>query len=57
MFSVCSAAEVGGTKPFIVFRAAKKEFQSLDVEFESCCAVKSFGNAWMNEELITISVK
>ena len=44
MVSVCLAAKKDGTKlkPF---------------EFESRCVVKSFGNAWMNKELITIWVK
>ena len=44
-------------KPFIVFHATKRESNSLDEEFESRCVVKSSGNAWMNEELITVWVK
>ena len=59
MVSVCLAAKADGTKlkPFVVLRTAKKESKSLDEEFESCCVVKSSGNAYMNEELITIWVK
>ena len=51
MVSVCLAAKPDGAKlkPFVVFRAAKRESKSLDEEFKSCCAVKSSGNAWMNE--------
>ena len=46
--SVCLAVKADGTKlkTFVVFRA--------DEEFESRCVVKSSGNAWMSEELITI---
>ena len=44
-------------KPFIAFCVAKRESKSLNEQFESRCVVKSFGNAWMNEELITIWVK
>ena len=56
MVSVCLAAKVDGTKlkPFVVFHAAKRESKSLDEEFKSCWVGKSSGNAWMNEELITI---
>ena len=59
MVSVCSAAKSDGTKlkPFVVFRAVKRESKSLDKEFKSRCVVKSSGNAWMNEELTTILVK
>ena len=59
MVSICLAAKVDGTKlkPLVVFRAAKRESNSLDKEFESRCVVKSSGNAWMNEELTTIWVK
>ena len=59
MVSVCLAAKADGTKlkPFVIFRAAKRESKSLDEEFESRCAVKGSGNAWMNEKLITIWVK
>ena len=59
MVSICLAAKADGTKlkPLVVFRAAKRESNSLDEEFESRCVVKSSGNAWMNEELITIWVK
>ena len=59
MVSVCLAAKAYGTKlkPFVLFRAAKIESNSLDEEFESRCVIKSSGNAWMNEELITIWVK
>ena len=59
MVSVCLAAKADGTKlkPFVVFRAAKRESRSLDEEFKSRCVVKSSGNAWMNEELTKIWVK
>ena len=59
MVSVCFADKGDGTKlkPFVVFRAAKRESKSLDEEFKSHCVVKSSGNAWINEELITIRVK
>ena len=59
MVSICLAAKADGTKlkPLVVFRAAKRESNSLDEEFESRCVVKSSGNAWMNEELTTIWVK
>ena len=59
MVSVCFAAKGDGTKlkPFVVFHAAKRESKSLDEEFKSHCVVKSSGNAWINEELITIWVK
>ena len=59
MVSVCLAAKATGTKlkPLAVFRAAKRESNSLNEEFESCYVVKSSGNAWMNEELVTIWVK
>ena len=55
MVSVCLAAKADGTKlkPFVVFRAVKRESKSLDEEFESRCVVKSYGNAWMNEELLS----
>ena len=56
MVSICFAAKADGTKlkPLVVFYAAKRESNSLDEEFESHCVVKSSGNAWMKEELITI---
>ena len=59
MVSACFAAKVDGTKlkPVVVFHAVKRESKSLDKEFESCCVVKSPGNTWINEELITIWVK
>ena len=59
MVSVCLAAKADGTKlkPFVAFRVAKRESNSLDKKFESRCVVTSSGNAWMNEELITIWVK
>ena len=59
MVSVCLAAKADGTKlkRFVVFDGAKRESIPLDQEFESHCAVKSSGNAWINEELITILVK
>ena len=59
MVSVCLALKTDGTKlkPFLILRAAKRESKSLDEEFESRCVVKSSGNAYMNEELITIWVK
>ena len=46
MVSVCFAAKANGTKlkPFVVSREAKREFNSLDEEFESRCEVKSSGN-------------
>ena len=45
--SVCLDANADGTKlkPFVVFCAAKRESKPLDEEFESCCIVKSSGNA------------
>ena len=51
MVSVCLAAKADGTKlkPFVVFRAVKRESKSLDEEFESRCVVKSSGNEWMNK--------
>ena len=54
--SVCLAAKGDRTrlKPFVVFRAAKRESKSLDEELKSGCVVKSSGNAWMNEEQTTI---
>ena len=59
MVSVCLAAKTDATKlkPFVVFHAAKRESKSLDEEFKFCCVVKSYSNAWMNEELTTIWVK
>ena len=59
MVSVCLAAKSNGNKlkPFVVFRAAKRESKSLDEEYKSRCVVKSSGNNWMNEELTTIWVK
>ena len=59
MVSVYLAVKADGTKlkPFAVFRAAKRESKSLDEEFESRCVVKSFVNAWMNEELTAIWIK
>ena len=57
--SVCLAAKTDGTKlkPFVVFHAAKRESKSIDEEFETRSVVKSSGNAYMNEELITIWLK
>ena len=54
--SVCFAAKGDRTrlKPFVVFRAVKRESKSLDEEFKSRCVVKSSGNTWMNEEQTTI---
>ena len=59
MVSAYLAAKADGTKlkPFVAFRAAKRESKSLDEEFESRWVVNKFGNAQMNEELITIWVK
>ena len=59
MVSICLAAKADETKlkSFVVFSAPKRESELLDEEFESCCVVKSSGNAWINEELITIWVK
>ena len=59
MVRVCLAAKADGTKlkPLVVFRAVKRESNSLYEEFESCCVVESSGNAWIKEELITIWVK
>ena len=59
MVSVFLAAKADGTKlkPFVVFRAAKRESKSLDEEFKSRCVVKSSGNAWMNKELTIMWVK
>ena len=47
MVSVCLAAKADGTKlkPFVIFRAAKRESKSLDEEFESRWVVNKFGNA------------
>ena len=57
MVSIYLADKADGAKlkPF-VFCVAKRESKSRE-EFESCCVVKSSGNAWMNKELITIWVK
>ena len=59
MVSVCLAAKADGTKskPFSVFRAAKRESKSLDKEFKFLCVIKSSDNAWRNEDLTTIWVK
>ena len=59
MVSVCLAAKADETrlKPFVVFRVAKRESESLNEEFEPRCVINSSGNAWMNEELIIIWVK
>ena len=59
MVSVCLAAKADGTKlkPLVVFRAVKRESNSLYEESESRCVVKSSGNAWIKEELMTIWVK
>ena len=59
MVSVCLAAKADETKlkPFVVFRVAKRESKSFNEEFESRRVIKSSGNAWMNEELISIWVK
>ena len=47
MVSVYLAAKADGTKlkPFVAFRAAKRESKSLDEEFESRWVVNKFGNA------------
>ena len=47
MVSVYLDAKADGTKlkPFVAFRAAKRESKSLDEKFESRCVVKSSGNA------------
>ena len=47
MVSVYLAVKVDGTKlkPFVAFRAAKRESKSLDEEFESRWVVNKFGNA------------
>ena len=59
MVSVYLAAKADGTKlkPFVLFRAAERESKSLDKEFKTHSVVKSSGNTYMNEELITIWVK
>ena len=59
MVSICLAAKADGTKlkALVAFRAAKRESNLLDEEFESRFVVKSSGNAWMNKELTTIWVK
>ena len=59
MVSVCLAAKADETKlkPCVVFRATKGGSKSLDEEFESCCVCKSYGNAQIYEEPITIWVK
>ena len=59
MVSIFLAAKTDRTKwkPFVVFRAAKRESKTLDEEFKHCCVVKRSGNAWMNEVLTTIWVK
>ena len=46
MVSVCSAAKADGSKlkPFVVFRATKRESKSLVEEFKSLCVVKRSGN-------------
>ena len=48
--SVSLAAKLDGTKlkPFIVFRAAKRESKPLHDEYKQQCSVSSSSNAWMN---------
>ena len=51
--SVCLAGKVDGTrlKPFIVYKGAKRESESLHDEFNRKCSVASSANRWMNEDL------
>ena len=59
MVTVCLAAKADGTKlkPFVVFRAAKRESKSLDDEFKARCVITTSANAWMNEDLTLTWVK
>lgn len=59
MVTVCLPARVDGTilKPFIVFRAAKREIKKLNEDFRYKCIVTTSSNAWMNEELTLNWVK
>ena len=51
--SVCLTAKADGKKlkPFIVFQGAKRGATTLNEEFKNRCAVATYSNGWMNEEL------
>lgn len=57
--TVCLSARADRTKlkPFIVFRAAKRETNKLNEDFRHKCVVTTSSNAWMNEELTLNWVK
>ena len=59
MVTVCLSARANGTKlkPFIVFRAAKRETKKLNENFRHKCVVTTSSNAWMNDELTLNWVK
>ena len=51
--SVCLTARADWTKlkPFIVFKGAKREVETLNQEFRGKCILASFENGWMNTPL------
>ena len=59
MVTVCLSARADGTKlkPFVVFRAAKRETKKPNEDFRHKCIVTTSSNAWMNEELTLNWVK
>ena len=59
MVTVCLSARADGTKlkPFIVFRAAKRETKKLNEDFRHKCDVTTSSNAWMNGDLTLNWVK
>ena len=59
MVTVRLSTRADGTKlkPFIVFRAAKRETKKLNEDFRHKCVVTTSSNAWMNEELTLNWVK
>ena len=59
MVTVRLSARADGTKlkPFIVFRAAKRETKKLNEDFRHKCVETTSSNTWMNEELTLNWVK
>ena len=59
MVTVCLSARADGTKlkPFVAFRAAKRETKKLNENFRHKCIVTTSFNAWMNKELTLNWVK
>ena len=53
MVAVYLSARADSTKlkPFIVFRAAKRETKKLNEDLKHKCVVTTSSNAWMNEDL------